>query len=370
MRRNQCLRTYQVRFVTPAFLGGADQSGQWRVPPFKALLRKWWRIVWWNAQERPSLENLRLWESRLFGTTAGLEAGASRIRLRIDTWRQGSLRKNHFDNVKCGEIVHREVKRKLNAALYLGYGPIGWDKAQKRPGLQRLSAVGTDEKGQLTLMYPAELDRDMTQTMRLLALFGCLGARSRNGWGSLSLYDASQNVSDLFDENVLDHKSRSAREWLDRLAVPWIDALQHDWCHALGRDDKGLLLWCTDSRERWEDVLTLLARIKIHLRTQFAFHEQGPHTKLCERHILAYPVTNHVLQAWGDDKRSANQLFFKVHAVGGGFCGLVAHLTHGMPQVLKRALKEKTPEQDLCSMEHSVWSRVHESLDKQLVRLP
>ncbi|OYV75217.1 MAG: hypothetical protein B7Z66_13795 [Chromatiales bacterium 21-64-14] len=31
---------YTVRFVTPAFLGNAEQTGQWRTPPFKALRRR------------------------------------------------------------------------------------------------------------------------------------------------------------------------------------------------------------------------------------------------------------------------------------------------------------------------------------------
>jgi hypothetical protein len=28
---------YQVQFNTPAFLGNAEQDGQWRTPPFKGL---------------------------------------------------------------------------------------------------------------------------------------------------------------------------------------------------------------------------------------------------------------------------------------------------------------------------------------------
>ena len=36
---------YKVSFLTPAFLGNAGQEGQWRSPPFKALLRHWWRVV-------------------------------------------------------------------------------------------------------------------------------------------------------------------------------------------------------------------------------------------------------------------------------------------------------------------------------------
>ncbi len=38
--------TYEVRFTTPAFLGNAEQKGQWRTPPFKALLRQWWRVAY------------------------------------------------------------------------------------------------------------------------------------------------------------------------------------------------------------------------------------------------------------------------------------------------------------------------------------
>lgn len=30
---------YDVRFLTPAFLGDAEQTGQWRTPPFKERLR-------------------------------------------------------------------------------------------------------------------------------------------------------------------------------------------------------------------------------------------------------------------------------------------------------------------------------------------
>jgi CRISPR/Cas system CMR-associated protein Cmr1 (group 7 of RAMP superfamily) len=35
--------SYLIRFVAPAFLGNADQDGQWRTPSIKALLRQWWR---------------------------------------------------------------------------------------------------------------------------------------------------------------------------------------------------------------------------------------------------------------------------------------------------------------------------------------
>jgi len=49
---------YKVSFVTPAFLGNAEQAGQWRTPPFKALLRQWWRVAE-TAGQRPDVDAIR-----------------------------------------------------------------------------------------------------------------------------------------------------------------------------------------------------------------------------------------------------------------------------------------------------------------------
>lgn len=32
---------YKVSFTTPAFLGNAEQAGQWRTPPFKEVTWLW-----------------------------------------------------------------------------------------------------------------------------------------------------------------------------------------------------------------------------------------------------------------------------------------------------------------------------------------
>lgn len=35
------MRHFTLRFLTPAFLGDAEQNGRWRTPSLKALLRQW-----------------------------------------------------------------------------------------------------------------------------------------------------------------------------------------------------------------------------------------------------------------------------------------------------------------------------------------
>ena len=73
-------RHYTLHFATPAFLGNAEQSGQWRTPPIKALLRQWWRVAYAAAQ--PGAVNvgaMREAEGRLFGSASD-NGGSTRPR--------------------------------------------------------------------------------------------------------------------------------------------------------------------------------------------------------------------------------------------------------------------------------------------------
>src|SRR5690554_4603831 len=91
---------YTVRFLTPAFLGNAEQEGQWRTPPFKALLRQWWRVAY-AAEKNFSVDiaSMRREEGLLFGH-AWLEddkneqgnkisARKSQVRIRLNSTEPG-----------------------------------------------------------------------------------------------------------------------------------------------------------------------------------------------------------------------------------------------------------------------------------------
>lgn len=59
---------YTVRFTTPAFLGNAEQSGRWRTPPIKALLRQWWRVAYAADKNfTVRVDEMRHEEGLLFG---------------------------------------------------------------------------------------------------------------------------------------------------------------------------------------------------------------------------------------------------------------------------------------------------------------
>jgi len=141
---------YTLRFIAPAFLGDADQSGRWRTPPIKAQLRQWWRVAYAaECGHSVNVERMRADEARLFGAAGEGEgsSGRSLVRLRLDRWDEGLLKKTkkktqetHWESLD--KVPHPEVDRGVPTAdLYLGYGPV----TLKEGPLKANAAIQADE---------------------------------------------------------------------------------------------------------------------------------------------------------------------------------------------------------------------------------
>ena len=366
--------TYQVSFNTPAFLGNAEQQAQWRTPPFKALLRQWWRVV--KAKELGySVDALRRAEGQVFGTAADDGPGKSlqsKVRFRLEpraddgdkvrAWEAGSLKQ-----WPSGEPQerHPEVGRPVGTELYLGYGPLDYDKAtrqaklgtSKSSGKQR-TAINDNVKMTLRMRLPDGLKGEIEAAMQLAAWFGTLGSRSRNAWGSLHV--EARGAAGLAPLTVaaLDAYTREFR-----------DSLRLDWPHAIGRDSRGPFVWHTPERLIWREVMKDLARTKIAFRTIAAPFPDARPGSLEPRHLIAYPVTNHVVQldGWKQNGRLPNQLRFKLTRTSGNrLQGVLVHLPCRLPEPLAKGARGHVPD------EGELWGAVHRVLDDpkhQLTRL-
>jgi len=324
-------RQYGLSFTTPAFLGNAQQQAQWRTPPIKALLRQWWRVLAW--QEMGDVERLRKQEGLWFGVAADEdgESRQSQVRIRLSTaWSEGKV----AEWPKTQPLTHPNVKVPVQADLYLGFGPI--------TTRSRRTAILPDMQARLAIAAPDEFPLD--DLMRLVARFGTLGSRSRNGWGSLAI----QYVENL------------PPALLQRISLPLADCLRQDWPHALGRDEEGLLIWKTRPQSNWREAMRELARIKIAFRSNFPFNGGEPHRAFQDRHLLAYPVTHHGLAGLGRDARNANQLRFKVVRDGEMFTGLAFHLPCALPLLLANGPTRQ--------QQADIWRQVHAVLGQQMSR--
>jgi CRISPR-associated protein Cmr1 len=374
-----------LQFHTPAFLGNAEQNAQWRTPPFKHALREWWRVAY--AADRGynfDVADMRREEGLLFGN-AWLENEfcKSLVRLRLSHWNAGSLKKNQWPG--DSPVTHPEVKNRDNrplpvgSALYLGFGPLVFDKQRRATAMKANAAIQADETATLALAWPtthreAAL-RDLVErntpriehALWLMHQYGAVGGRSRNGWGSYELSPLPLG------------EGLGVRAPLR----PWRDCLNLDWPHAIGQDDKGTLIWQTQPHDDWKALMKTLAIIKIGLRTQFELaliaangdkqkkdRKNQPagieHGQPQDRHWLAYPVTHHSVQPWDYEVvngrranlnlRLPNQLRFKVRRTSDGKrVGVIFHMPHLPPPAFQpnRAVIE------------NVWLQVHRFLDAQ-----
>jgi CRISPR-associated protein Cmr1 len=358
---------YKVRFITPAFLGNAEQKGQWRTPPFKALIRQWWRILKAKDYEYSYVklrEKLREKEGELFGHTwlkhdekhdekhdkkhdKKQWSMRSRLIISLKSWQSGNLRDTQWP--QQFKKIQTSRNRSVRSDVYLGFGPITIRRAGR---LAHPPAVAPDSETELTLRgwLTEEEIIDLQKVMKLIHWFGSLGSRCRNGWGSLYL-----RTSEVFP--TLPEKE----EELPVRALE--DCLELDWPHAIGSDKKGPLIWLSKELNTWPEIVNLLAEIKAEMR-QVA--KSIGDKKVSGIHLLGYPAgDNWKLEAW-ERQRLASPIRFKVMAKDKRYQSVIYHLPYGLPERLFSLLHHD--KKDLQKKTTDTWKKIHELLDKRLRR--
>lgn len=318
-----------VEFLTPTFLGGADQNAELRAAPFKNLLRQWWRVA--VGSQYPNHKEMLKAEGDLFGSVLDeSKACASKVRLEL---RPGDDFRIDQSGLNFGQTPHPEVRAKsVSNALYLGYGPVSTHGVK--------TYIAPDSKAELTLCLPKNCVPELLLVLAYIDAFGTLGSRCRNGWGSLAL------SGDDFNRE----------SWINFNAKDWHELVNgtRQYPTHLGKDDKGLLCWELKLPPKdWQAGMKALAEIYMNLRTSINIAPNGPQ----KRHILGYPVTHHNIPNWGDGTgRMPSQLRLMVkrneenHLVG-----RILHLPHRLP---------KPWEPQRLGQETEVWQAIHQRLDK------
>jgi len=357
-------RNLRVRFVTPAFLGNAEQQAQWRTPPIKALLRQWWRVAAAEGLDF-KYERLREREATLFGhawlendrDSRGRKVNGrkSSVTIRFSNW-AGRQPSNWPGGPMEQVVTTRDGKGRVRSDLYLGYGavlPPSKKEGRSAISLRAGGAIAEGEENQVALRFPG--DGKLEETLQLIGWFGSLGSRSRNGWGSLQV--EGQNLPRGTD--------------IEPFSRPFSECMSLDWPHALGRDELGALCWVTtEPKKGWREVIGTLARIKVAVRAEAKRFKDR--SGIGGVHLLGYPAgAAWELREFPGTARLAAQLRFKVFQTQSGLAGIVYHLPAKLPSVLRNRLTEKQ-KRWLDSNELAVWEAVHGCLDNdsRIQRLP
>jgi CRISPR-associated protein Cmr1 len=367
--------SYTVSFATPAFLGNAEQSGQWRTPPFKALLRQWWRVAVAKEHGYDHLA-IREQEGRLFGHAwlendrdqrgQSVAARKSRVRLQLRSWSAGRLDTDSWPGGPMDEVVTtRDGKGHVPADVYLGYGPVlPRSKKQGRSRTEVRGAIGIDQENVLRIAFPndASIAAQVQDSLTLINGFGTLGSRARNGWGSIALDedDGPERIRRIVEPGPV---------W-SRISRPWRECLDTcDWAHAIGADDEGrALVWFAEGLSDWRKAMGRLANVRVAIRRAAKeFVEPGGIGGI---HVLGYPAGGRwELRHADKDLRLATQLRFKVlPSRNGSVTAIAFHVPCGFPHSFAAKL-ERDQARWLADNQARVWQRVHAVLDETMGRI-
>jgi CRISPR-associated protein Cmr1 len=349
--------TLRCETVTPMFLGNAGQDAEWRVAPFKGMLRYWWRV---SLPDIRTYQALLMEESRIFGSAGDAEesvAGKSCVSITLSSRaRPVELRLPELPKINHPECERQD--REIDPLLYLANMGI-----MQPGGRVRHSYFPAGSAFEWTIEYPESAEAAMKPVIILIKAFGAVGARSRNGWGS-------------FQVNQMECEPLHIEEWcgiLDDCTKEWTKGFEKDYPNCLGVDTDAIgkgkgdvLLWKTKIMPDWQSAMRELADAYVGVRARgvagIGKLDANGKDQPSERHLLGFPLTNHPAKQaanWGNQGRHASSLRFVVRKKSEGFQGFVLHLPHRFSDQMSPMSNEKQIE---------VWKKVHTKLDAILKR--
>lgn len=187
---------FEIEFVTPAFLGGADGNADVRTAPFKTGLRYWWRVLFGKKY----LSQLKQKEDEIFGSTEM----ASKIRLQIVSTSNVNINNSNFQKFS---MQHEYGKHsvQINILDYLAYGKHEYVKGQGNVYIYSHIEPSAKITFSLSMKLSEEHASEIKDALKAFLMFGCVGSRSRNGYGSMYCSEAEKwnwNNKIVFDKTL------------------------------------------------------------------------------------------------------------------------------------------------------------------------
>ena len=175
--RNRIKKEFEVEVVTPMFLGGADPSkAELRVPSLKGMLRFWWRATCGISE----ISSLKKKESEIFGDTS------YKAPFSVNIENSNGIQPVLKNLPKGKEYTVRSKGRTFSLGIidYLAFGIRDFKKGYLR------SHFPVGAKFIVKFVFSDEEQQDhVLKAFYSLVHFGGMGAKSRNGFGSLTISD-------------------------------------------------------------------------------------------------------------------------------------------------------------------------------------
>ena len=168
---------FDVEFVTPCFLGGADGNAEIRTAAFKFGIRYWWRLLYGAKYFNEG--NLKNVEDFIFGSTEK----KSLITIFIE--RKSYVTESvGFPNGRRVDVEHNGRTMKVNILDYLAYGKYEYVNGQGNK--YNRTYIKPDSKVSLRIEVAKSIYSDeIKDSIKMFFMWGGIGSKSRNGFGSM-----------------------------------------------------------------------------------------------------------------------------------------------------------------------------------------
>ncbi len=208
-------REYEVEIITPLFLGGADsQKAELRIPSIKGALRFWWRALYGSDD----LKDMKQRESEIFGSTEKKASFDIRVCKITDCHPK-------LSDLPKGEkfTVRTKGKQfKLGIIDYLAFGLRDFKKGYSK------EHIPNKDKFKILFYYKhQDYKLEIENSFKILVFHGGLGAKTRNGFGSLYVKDLKpvgkvgkelKKFSSFSSETILFNQFQKFDSWIDSLS--------------------------------------------------------------------------------------------------------------------------------------------------------
>jgi len=194
--------TFDLEFITPAFIGDANQQAELRPASFVGLLRWWWRAL----KGECDIKRLREEEIKIFGGDGKM---ASPVYLRVE----GDVSKDKDLINEYRLSWNFDKNRRALIGPHAGVGYLYYSMVALN---KRREFIKADSRLRLTLIGKDEFLKHYIASLWALVFLGGVGARSRRGGGNLTVID--YNPKDLgisfiptgyFDEWLVENLKRA-----------------------------------------------------------------------------------------------------------------------------------------------------------------
>ncbi|MBI5749400.1 MAG: type III-B CRISPR module RAMP protein Cmr1 [Nitrospinae bacterium] len=187
--------TFEIETITPMFLAGANQgTAELRAASIKGLLRFWWRAL----QSESDIEKLRNRESQIFGSSDEKMGGGSSFSVRVIT--NGGLKptKNKFPPNPQYQVPVEGKTFEINILEYLAYGT--YEYVQRQGNVFTREYYPAKTKFDIVLNFTNETwKNEVLKAFYVWCIFGGVGSRSKNGFGSLNVVNTDKAFEDIKD---------------------------------------------------------------------------------------------------------------------------------------------------------------------------